>query len=96
MSALQEIDVSSLAAAAKAENATAIPPEVVAAIKDEINVLFWRWYSKHQGDKVAHVHIWFFGRDIHVADLYNLFELLFGAAPAAPGANDAATNTPNA
>ena len=90
MSALEDIDVGSVAALAMSPNAaadsfaktgTAIPPEVVGAVKQEIGALFWRWYHDNADRKVAHVHVWFFSRDVYVRDLHDAFTLLFGAEP---------------
>lgn len=92
MSALDEVNFARIAAVAMAPNTAlaesmpTIPPEVVAAIKAEAASLMWEWYHDHSDRIVAHVHMWFFARDVKVQDLHDVFVLLFGADPSVSNA----------
>lgn len=79
MSALSEIDFSTVATQyGELSTKQDIPPEIVNAVKREVASLFWAWYHVNEDRKVAHVHVWFFSRDIFVKDLHDAFVLLFG------------------
>lgn len=79
MSALSEIDGRSIAAKATSQQAETIPPEIVAAVKLEVNSLFWKWYREHENNHVVTVHLfWFVEKEIRVSDIHDVFVILFG------------------
>ena len=81
MSVLHEIDLSGVAAAAHEQDVTTfpgLPPEVTSTIRSAIGRVFWEWFDLHREQPVAHVHFWFFSREVKVEDLREVFTLLFG------------------